>query len=213
MQAEAYLEVRDDRVATLRSDAPLVLVPQQRFGRHITVYVMMSAGGPLDGDDYLLRVSVAEGHTVVLRTVAATVALSGVSAMRLEADVEGTLSWLPEPTIVTRLAQHTATTTVRLGADGHVRARDTVVLGRLGESPGRVTTGLDVTRCGRPILRHSVELPGPPVVAQTRVVTSYFDSEGDPSRASVGPGHRATMALATEGTLSFALTDNLLEAT
>lgn len=213
MRAEARLVVRDDRVATLRSDAPIVLVPQQWFGRHITTYVMMSAAGPLDGDEFLLRVAVAEGHTVVLHTVAATVALSGTSSMHLDADVDGMLSWLPEPTIVTRHSRHTSMTTVRLGAHGHLRARDTVVLGRLGEPPGRVSTGIDVTRCGRPVLRHSVELPGPPVVSRARVVSSYLDTEGDPSQGSVGPGHRATMPLATEGTLSFALTDNLLGAT
>ena len=123
MRASACLTVtrssRDDRcrITRLRSDPPLVLRSTNPDGPEpprswelpgrMPVRVALAAGaaGPVGGDDLRLAIDVEGGAALVLRSVAATLALPGPHGLPSRSEVvvwvaeDGILSWLPGPLI------------------------------------------------------------------------------------------------------------------
>ncbi|NYH79534.1 urease accessory protein [Actinopolyspora biskrensis] len=175
MRSRARLVVeRDERgdsvVRELRSQAPLTLVPRRpRTGtsRQAVVHLVGSASSPLGGDDLALHVSVAPGARLSLRGIAAALALPGHGpgasrgSIRIEVADGGIVEYLPEPTVVTERADHRAELSVRLEEHARVRCRETLVLGRSGEPPGRLRTDLELERGGRRLLRNGLDIGDP----------------------------------------------------
>ena len=140
-----------------------------------TVHLVATAFGPLGGDQAEVSLVVDEGARLRVRSVAAAVALPSrgeprVSVQRVVADVGGELDLRLEPTVVAARAHHMAQLTAELGAGALLTVTEQVLLGRIGEEPGRWTGTTRVERSGRPLLHTTVGLgPGgaawlPPVV-------------------------------------------------
>ncbi|MBA8825156.1 urease accessory protein [Saccharopolyspora lacisalsi] len=173
MKACARLSVEcdsrgDSVVRELRSASPLTLMPRpaaRTGGKHAVVHLVGSMTAPLGGDELDLRIRVGAGARLLLRGIAATLALPGHhpggsrSSVHVEVDDGGTLEYLPEHTVLTRRAEHRAELRVELGARARMRCREILVLGRSGEVPGSLRTSTHVTRQGTPLLRQTLD-PG-----------------------------------------------------
>lgn len=147
------------RLAVLRSQAPLVLRPTAT-----ALYLVAGSAGPLGGDALELSVTVRAGARLVLRTVAAAVALPGggesVLSWCLTVEAGGWLAVLPEPTIVAAGARHHAVTRVRVAVGGGLVLREEVLLGRYGESGGTYRGSIRADAGGEPLLRSELVLDG-----------------------------------------------------
>jgi urease accessory protein len=149
------------RLPVLASQVPLVLrrTPD-------AVYVIGGAAGPIGGDELSLRISVAEGAFLRVRTAAASIALPGPdgleSALRLSVSVGpgACLEFLPEPVVITAGARHATMVCVSLDEGASLLLRDELLLGRHGEDGGAARTVLRVDYAGRPLLRQSLEVSG-----------------------------------------------------
>ncbi|MGQ9349577.1 urease accessory protein UreD [Mycolicibacterium gilvum] len=127
-----------------------------------TVHLVSSAATPLGGDAISIRIIVESRARLSVRTVAATVALPGAATVESHAtwtlEVAGELDLDPEPTIVAATARHHAATHLTLAANGAVRVRERIQIGRTGERQGFWSGSLHADVDGRPLLRHRVEL-------------------------------------------------------
>jgi urease accessory protein len=148
----------------LGSMAPLTLFPRRRSGATAVVHLVNSATSPLGGDDLTLSIHVGPGASLRVSGVAATLALPGLhgesslSTVDIEVAEGGSLEYLPEPTVVTARARHTAVLQASLAPDAYLHTREVLVLGRAGESPGSMTTSLSVTRGAVPVLRQTLSI-------------------------------------------------------
>jgi urease accessory protein len=151
----------------LRSEAPLMLRPAPGP----VVHLVGGAAGPLGGDTLALDVVVGAGAHLVVRGVAATLALPGADGEPARLKVRATLGpgacldWAPEPTIVAHRAHLELDTEIEVetpSAGTLLRWREELVLGRAGEPPGQVTARTRVVVGGRPVLDHATTAGGPP---------------------------------------------------
>ncbi|MDT0269845.1 urease accessory protein UreD [Streptomyces sp. DSM 44915] len=155
----AVVAERGGALPVLRGDGPLAVrrtrSPDPAFSQ-VTLVGAMSA--PLAGDRLALTVEVRPGAALRVTSAAATLALSGRDEEPAEYLVtlrvaEGaTLRWAPEPLISaagSALRQHTR---VELAPTARLWLRESLVLGRAGEAPGRLASRLTVRRAGRPLL-------------------------------------------------------------
>ncbi|MBW0116017.1 urease accessory protein UreD [Pseudonocardia abyssalis] len=201
-------------VRELRSQAPLTLLPRRgtAAGRDpaLTVHLVGSAATPLGGDDVELDVVVEPGAHLVLTGVAAAVALAAPGgsrfAVRLEIGGGASVRYLPEPTVVTRRADHLTVLDAVLGDGARLRCRDVLVAGRHGEAPGRYRGSTRVTGPGGPLLVQTQDLdPSPAHLAGRRVLATEVLVWGeDPAEASTGEWWSLT-PLARGGTLATAV--------
>jgi urease accessory protein len=158
-------------VRELRSQPPLALLPQRGAAAArsnvATVHMVGSATSPLGGDDVALDVEVGPGADLVLTGVAATLALPGQAGrpsrlvVRLEVGDAAGLQFLPEPTVVTRRADHHGELHAELGAGSRLRCREVLVAGRSGEPSGRFRGLVRVRQGERPLLVQEQELGDP----------------------------------------------------
>ena len=168
MKAHARLTACFDGSRTvlreLRSMAPLTLFPRRRSGATAVVHLVNSATSPLGGDDLRLTVRVGPGATLRISGVAATLALPGLhgegslSTVDVVVEEGGSLEYLPEPTVITARARHTAVFRAALASDAYLHTREVLVLGRAGESPGTLTSSQHVTRGSVPVLRQTLTI-------------------------------------------------------
>jgi urease accessory protein len=148
----------------LRSMAPLTLFPRRGRGPAAVVHLVNSATSPLGGDDLLLSVRVGPGASLRLSGVAATLALPGLhgegslSTVSVIVEAGGSLEYLPEPTVITARARHTAVFRAALESDAYLHTREVLVLGRAGERPGSLTTSSHITRGSVPVLRQTLSI-------------------------------------------------------
>ncbi|MFB6956730.1 urease accessory protein UreD [Streptomyces sp. NPDC056309] len=246
MRAHARLEVTADRdrsgrvrtrIGRLRSDAPLVLRPTAaveptgRWNPDGAAHVALAAAaaGPIGGDHLRLDVEVAAGAALVVRSVAATLVLPGPhgrpsrTETHLRVAPAGTLVWLPEPVIAAGRCDHHATTRVELEPGARLLAREELLLGRHGETPGTLHQRLRVTLAGRPL--HDQEFAvgpdipgwhGPAVTGGHRALGTLLvttpDSPADIRPADPAPtdADTAVMRLTPTATLLTALADDAL---
>ncbi|WP_245560276.1 urease accessory protein UreD, partial [Nocardia asiatica] len=100
------------------------------------VHLIGTAATPLGGDELDVVIVVAPGAELVVRSVAATLALPGAATpqscgrWRLDVGSGGVLDFDPEPMIVAGGARHHTVTTIRLGSDARLRMRERVQIGR-----------------------------------------------------------------------------------
>lgn len=223
MKAHARLvaEYRDGRTVLreLRPMSPLGLFPRRR-GADAVVHLVNSATTPLGGDELRLSVRVGAGARLRLSGVAATLALPGQgtdgSRFVVDAEVErgGSLEYLPEPTVLTARARHTAEFLAALDEDAKLRAREVLVLGRAGEPPGRLRSTQRITRCGDSLLHQTLEvgeLDSVAHLAGRRVLATELSVGGKEAEAAGGDWWSLT-PLARGGALVTALAPDAVTA-
>ncbi|WP_415365204.1 urease accessory protein UreD [Saccharothrix sp. BKS2] len=196
--------------------APLRLVPHRGRAETALVHLVSSVTAPLGGDDLELDVRVGPGAALVLRGVAATLALPGHrdtgsrSLVRVELGEGASLEHLPEPTVVTARARHEAVFRADLTEGARLRTREILVLGRHGESSGLLDTTLDVRRNGT-VIKQTSRLGVPAVdrgaagVAGHRVLGSELLCWGEDLREVVCGDWWSLVPLARGGSLATAL--------
>ena len=158
-----------------------------------TVHLISAAATPLGGDTIRVRVVVEAGAVLRVRSAAATMAMPGVATMESRAswdlEVAGSLDLDPQPTIVAGAARHVTSTRLIVTADGSLRLRERVQIGRSGEHEGFWSGSLHADVEGAPLLRHRVELGtgsvtddelGTPLacVSELRYPETEFDAAG-----------------------------------
>lgn len=121
----------------------------------------------LDGDAVSLRIEVGEEADLHVVEPAGTVAYdmrggSGTWEVAVDVAAGGTLIWDSEPFVAAAGSDTTWTARITLAEGARLRWRETLVLGRHGESPGRLRHSLAVhRRDGSPVLVDSLDLgPG-----------------------------------------------------
>lgn len=207
----------------LKSMAPLTLVPRRQRGPGAVVHLVNSATAPLGGDELRLEIRVEAGAELKLSGVAATLALPGLREVPSLSTVDvvvadgGSFEYLPEPTVVTARANHTAVLSAELAEETRFRTREVLVLGREGERPGRLTSTVQVVRGGVPALRQTQTIGDGPldtslaVLAGNRVLLTELDFGGPPRPAESGPWWSRT-PLAAGGVLTTALAADVVTA-
>lgn len=148
--------------------------------------VALVAGGALllGGDSIEVRIDVADGCELTITDVGGTVAYDGDGLpSRWDAHVRlGTraaLVWSGMPFIVSDGADVERTTTARLRPGAFLRIRETVVLGRSGESGGRLVLRSEVVDDEGPLLVEELTVSGddpvPGVLGDNRVLDTVTD--------------------------------------
>jgi len=127
-----------------------------------TVHLVSAAATPLGGDAIHIRVVVEPGARLRLRTAAATVTLPGPATVESHAlwtlEVAGHLDVDPQPTIVAANSRHFTTTRLELTAQGRIRLRERIQIGRSDEHQGFWSGTLHADVDGSALLRHRIEL-------------------------------------------------------
>ncbi|WP_067689631.1 urease accessory protein UreD [Nocardia jejuensis] len=129
-----------------------------------TVHLIGTAATPLGGDTLDIVVRVGPGARLLIRSVAATIALPGrdtpksLAHWHFEVAEGGALDFDPEPTVVAGGAEHESRTTVELAPTATLRLRERVQIGRTGEDHGFWTGELHADTAGLPLLRHRLDL-------------------------------------------------------
>ncbi|HEX8157163.1 MAG TPA: urease accessory protein UreD [Solirubrobacteraceae bacterium] len=117
--------------------------------RAVQACVLPTQAGPLSGDHDRVRIVVGAHATLVVRPIAATLALPGAARTRLELDIDvgpGARLVLEDPPLVVAAgADVERSTTLTLAAGAVAALRETLVLGRAGEPDGRLVSTLRVT--------------------------------------------------------------------
>lgn len=205
--------VARDRVTHLSSSPPI----SAKVLAGPTLLIVGSAAGLLEGDSVDIKVVLEPGSSLVVRTVAATLAhacwTDGETMLNAEVVAgEGSrLAWLPEPLVAFAGCRHRSTARVDLAEGAAAVWAETVALGRHGEASGDVEVRLDVDLAGRPLMRDGLRAgPAAPgangaaVLAGARhagtVALLGLEAGGDDSNvmALAGPGAVAR-ALAADG--------------
>ncbi|WP_433621451.1 urease accessory protein UreD [Nocardia sp. CA-120079] len=145
------------------------------------VHLIGTAATPLGGDELDIEIVVGAGARLVVRSVAATIALPStrtpLSLAHWHFDVAGELDFDPEPTIVAGGAHHHAVTEVRLTPDARLRLRERVQIGRTGEDGGGWRGDLIADIGALPLLRHRLELGAGGAADDNLAAPRALDSE------------------------------------
>lgn len=186
-----------------RTTLPIVRASGQLAVRRTgaaSVHLVATAFGPLGGDDVEIRLVVEAGARLSVHSVAAAVVLpargeSPPSRQVVRAEVSGVLQLAPEPTVVTARADHRAELHAQLADGGELTATEQVLLGRVGEEPGRWTGTTRVERDGRPLVHTAIGLgPGAPAwlppVAPRAYVSTVSIGDARPEVATGGDAVR-----------------------
>lgn len=200
------------RITRLHSDPPLILRPTNPAGPEplqrwnlpgapiARVSLAAGAAGPVGGDHLRLEVDVGPGATLVLRSVAATLALPGphgqpsCSEVTVRVGAHGVFVWLPGPLIAAQGCRHHAVTRVTLEPGARLLLREELLLGRHAEQPGAVRQRLRVCLGNHPL--HDQEIAvgsgaagwdGPAVTGGRRALGSLLvvDPDWDDGRVSL----------------------------
>ena len=141
--------------------------------------------GPLAGDEDRVRIVVRAGATLIVEPVAATVALPGAArtllALEVTLEAGGRLVLDEAPLIVAYGADVERRCAIELATGACAALRETVVLGRDGESPGTLSSSLRATLAGRALLHDGLRL-----------------RDGD-AHVALAPGHRVVTTLSLLG--------------
>jgi len=173
-----------------------------------TVHLVGTTAGPLGGDLVQIRLRVAAGATLAVRSAAATIALpgsaGGVGQLLMTAEVEdgGVLDYALEPLVVCARADVLASTRVALTGSAQLHLLDQVVLGRHDEDGGHWVGRTAVERDGHPVLRQSTDsaLVAAPGSGVRALATSIETSHGR-TRAAATFGDAVACPLAADALL------------
>ena len=194
MKATARIVAESDgrgrtRLAVLSGEAPLL--PRRTGSWPATgaaeVHLVGGAAGPLGGDVLHLDIEVGPGAHLVVRTVAASIVLPGLSGAQSTTGVRasvadgGRLRWLPEPVVAARGCRHLASSHVDIAGGGYLVWREEVICGRHGEDSGDLTLTAAVRLDGAPLFQqelavgpHAPAWAGPAVLGGATAVGSLL---------------------------------------
>ncbi|MFE6646819.1 urease accessory protein UreD [Nocardioides sp. NPDC057772] len=147
--------------ATAPALRPMLLASDTRSAR---ISLVPDGAMLLAGDQIMVAVEVGEGASLTLVEPAGTVAydMDGGRAswsVTITLAAGATLVWPGEPFVVSAGADVTRDTRITLAPGARVALRETIVLGRHGERPGRVSTTWEAhDHDGRPLLVESLDL-------------------------------------------------------
>lgn len=124
--------------------------------------VLPTQAGPLSGDHDRVRIVVGAHATLVVRSIAATLALPGEARTRLDLEIDvgpGARLVLEDPVLIVAAgADVERSTTVTLATGAVAALRDIVVLGRAGEPGGRLVSTLRVSDHDGDVLHDALRL-------------------------------------------------------
>ena len=212
--APTVVQVRRERGRLRTALRGGLLRPQLLHGRpdRCRVGLLASTALLLGGDGVELEVEVGPGATLDLVDVAGTVAYDGrgaPAAWRVGVRVAdgGRLRWAGEPFVVADGADVTRSLALDVADGGRALLRETLVLGRSGQTGGRLRSRTSVARGERPVLVEDTvldpaehrRLPG--MLGELRVLDTLLAVGEELAVPPPGPtGHRATrFALAEPG--------------
>lgn len=216
MRTEVLIRAIPGRSAQVRAAGGLAV----RQTGPTTVHLIGTAHTPLGGDEIGIRIEVAAGAVLHVRTVAATIALPARdiidSTSRWDISVAdgGRLLLEPEPMIVAGGARHSSTTVIDAGADSTVVVHEHAQLGRATEDPAHASRArwdgaLHIDIGGVAALRHRVALTGGHLGDRIpgNAVSSVF-SYPDTRPEAVSPNATAArLRLTADATLTTAIAD------
>ena len=134
----------------------------------------------LDGDAVRIEIDVGPGCTLDMEDIGGTVAYPGTSSWHVRAriGVGGRLVWHGLPFIVTAGARALRSTELVLAPGAAVLLRETLVLGRHGETGGAIGSSVIATGERGPMLVEQLEadgsVPGPGVLGTHRIIDSVI---------------------------------------
>ncbi|MBA0052972.1 urease accessory protein UreD [Streptomyces sp. AJS327] len=153
----------------LDGDGPFELRRLRSRGDEARVCVVGAMSAPLGGDRLCVEATARRGAALHVTSAAATLALRGPTSehatydIRLTAEDDSELHWLPEPLICAAGSDLRQSWTVDLAPTARLLLREEQVLGRTGEPTGHVTTRLTVRRGSHTLLDQSADYgPGAP---------------------------------------------------
>jgi urease accessory protein len=77
-------------------------------------------------------------------------------SIRARIGAGGRLNWMPEPIVPIAGSLHRVTAEIEIATGGAVAWREEIMLGRHGEAPGELSSRLEITSTGKPLLRQEV---------------------------------------------------------
>lgn len=180
-----------------------------------TLWMVGSAACPVGDDDITVDLHVGEGVTATVRNVAATLVYAARGegtriTTRLHVASGATLTWRPEPVIVTARARHRATLVADVATGGTLVADEIVVFGRSDEEAGPYVAETDLRLDGAPICLSSFDTATPgwsgpggtagAKVVGTRVAIAPTSNHGDgeDDGAGAAPVDLSTVVLRPE---------------
>lgn len=182
----------------------------ERSGRCAKVALVAAGALLLGGDRVVVDVTVGDGCHLNLEDIGGTVAYSS-RAVRSHFDVrirlgrDATLIWAALPFVVAAEAHVLRSTTIELGAGAHLALRETLVLGRSGETGGRIQNRTEARdHAGGALLLERLDLdgadPAPGILGPHRVMDSVIVLGRRPPPGSTGAtsGSPAVTVLALE---------------
>lgn len=142
----------------------------------------------LAGDAIEIDVAVDSGATLELSEPGGTVAydMRGGSArwdVTIRVAVGAALTWAGEPFVVAEGADVSRSTSLRYARGARIALRETVVLGRAGERPGRLQLASTVRTGTRPVLVEQLPLNRdtvPGLIGEHRVLTTVLSIGAPP---------------------------------
>jgi urease accessory protein len=144
----------------------------------------------LDGDSVHIDIEVGAGCTLEVEDIGGTVAYPGTSSWNVRASVGagGCLLWKGLPFVVTDEGRSLRTTDLTLGEGAQALIRETLVLGRHGETGGAIVSRFTATDRDGPLLVEHLEAdgahPGPGILGSHRVIDSVLALGFRPSAES-----------------------------
>ncbi|MDJ0394096.1 urease accessory protein UreD [Rhodococcus sp. G-MC3] len=183
-----------------------------------TVHLIGTAATPLGGDVMNIRIVVGIGARLVIRSVAASVALPSTlerescSEWSFDVAADGALDFDPEPMIVAADAVHHTRTLIQFESSATIGFRERVQIGRAGERAGRWYGTMRSDIDGLPHLRHRVELGhgtiGHDTLSAPKSLSSSIRFPDHRGPETAGPG-AVRMPLAAGGSLTTCTGDRL----
>jgi urease accessory protein len=184
--------------------------------------VVGTAASPVGDDQISLHVTVEEGASLNLRSVASTIAWASTgSSLSIEVEVRtgGSLDWHLQPLVASRWCDFSQRAAVSLAGGARLRWVEEVVLGRHNEEPGRLDLRLDVDVDRKPLLRHQLAVgpgatgwDGPAVLGRHRAVGFVLTAgEANVTTVSAAGEGWAVMPLDGPGILVQAAAPHLLD--
>ncbi|MBO1756389.1 urease accessory protein UreD [Allobranchiibius sp. CTAmp26] len=142
-----------------------VLAPRlvARTAATVEVALVATTATLLGGDHARVRLEVSGGCRLVVRDVAATVAYDGRGATALwdnviQVGTGGVLVWQAEPFIVSDGAEVRRSTRADVAEGGRLLLRDTVGIGRSGQTGGSLTCRTRMSYAGTPAVAEDLDL-------------------------------------------------------
>jgi urease accessory protein len=216
MRTELHLEAHKGRSPRIRAIGGLAV---RQTGANV-LHMISSAATPLGGDHIDIYVDVGSGAELTLRSVAAAIALPGLSDTRSEMFWHITVAdgarliVDPQPTVVAANADHATDCTVNVAGSGEIRFCERVQVGRTGEHEGRWSGRMHVDVAGTVALRHQLRLgtPDHDDLGAPSVLLSEFRYPDSRDDAVHSTAVAARLGLAAGGSLTTVLAGSLSRA-